>query len=505
MYHKSKNLQGFPFTSEHMQHHHCSQVSNVGAPETANLLGALFYLNRGSLDASIRNDFFCILAARFVPWAFDSPVKGDDISWEEHFLALEPLLPARVKAYISNIELLHKSKEESIVNRLQRPQLTDASYHHDEHEEPSLDFNMQERSPESMASFKATAAAIRSFQNTIDLYTTEAVDASQEYGYVGAAADVGDMDVVREPALNISIRSKADLKASITASKVARTLAQERQARTGMRGVVYPSVDVADGATESSTQTIVAEFSLNEEQRRAFTILTDHASRAAGSPGQLLMGIFGEGGTGKSVLIDAIRAWFEIQDRGEELMVTAMTGSAASHIGGSTLHSATGIKVEKGERSTIARAIPKKAAEWCNKRYLIIDEVSMIDRDIVVRLEIQLQLLTSDAVAVFGGMNILFCGDFLQFPCCSQLNVYDSDPDLIFSKGHDLWRSLNAGVILRQQMRQSEDPVWAALLHRLRMRCPTDEDIDLLISCIGAPLTHTSSIPPAIFVRRHTV
>jgi hypothetical protein len=54
-------------------------------------------------------------------------------------------------------------------------------------------------------------------------------------------------------------------------------------------------------------------------------------------------------------------------------------------------------------------------------------------------------------------------------------------------------------------MRQSEDPVWAALLHRLRMRCPTDEDIELLISRIGAPLTHTSSLPPAIIVRRHTV
>jgi hypothetical protein len=102
-------------------------------------------------------------------------------------------------------------------------------------------------------------------------------------------------------------------------------------------------------------------------------------------------------------------------------------------------------------------------------------------------------------------MNILFFGDFLQFPCCSHLNVYDGDPDLVFSRGHLLWRSLNAGVILRQQMRQSEDPVWATLLHRLRMRCPTDEDIDLLISRIGAPLTHASSLPPAIIVRRHTV
>jgi len=74
MYHKSKGLQGFPFTSEHMQHRHCSQVSNIGPPQVPNLLGALFYLNRRSKETSIRNDFFCILTALFVPWAFDSPV-----------------------------------------------------------------------------------------------------------------------------------------------------------------------------------------------------------------------------------------------------------------------------------------------------------------------------------------------------------------------------------------------------------------------------------------------
>jgi hypothetical protein len=155
---------------------------------------------------------------------------------------------------------------------------------------------MEPRSPESLVSFEATAAAIRSFQNTIDLYTTEAVDASQEYGYVGAPPDPGDMDVVTEPAINISIRSKADLKASVAASKVSRSLAQERQTRTRMTDIVDPSVHITDEATKSCTQSIIAEFSLNEEQRRAFCIATGHASSAFGSSGQLLMGIFGEGG-----------------------------------------------------------------------------------------------------------------------------------------------------------------------------------------------------------------
>jgi len=49
-------------------------------------------------------------------------------------------------------------------------------------------------------------------------------------------------------------------------------------------------------------------------------------------------------------------------------------------------------------------------------------------------------------------------------------------------------------------MRQINDPRWAELLHRLRLRPPTQEDIDLIKSRIGAPVTHPETIP--IIVRR---
>jgi hypothetical protein len=46
------------------------------------------------------------------------------------------------------------------------------------------------------------------------------------------------------------------------------------------------------------------------------------------------MRIFGEGGTGKSRLIEAIKAWFLIIHRRHELVITATTGTAAVKIGG---------------------------------------------------------------------------------------------------------------------------------------------------------------------------
>lgn len=68
---------------------------------------------------------------------------------------------------------------------------------------------------------------------------------------------------------------------------------------------------------------------------------------------------------------------------------------------------------------------------------------------------------------------------------------------------HHLWHSLNAVIILSQQMRQADDPAYGALLSRLRRRSPTDDDINILNSRIRTQVP-TQNIPPVI-VRRHSV
>jgi hypothetical protein len=50
-------------------------------------------------------------------------------------------------------------------------------------------------------------------------------------------------------------------------------------------------------------------------------------------------------------------------------------------------------------------------------------------------------------------------------------------------------------------VRQAGDRLYADLLHRLRIRQPTDEDIELLNSRVGAPLPDSAAV--TIVVRRH--
>ena len=107
----------------------------------------------------------------------------------------------------------------------------------------------------------------------------------------------------------------------------------------------------------------------------------------------------------------------------------------------------------------------------------------MIDTKVFLKLHNQLGKLKSNPDAKFDGLNIIILGDFLQFPAVSHLDLYmNVNPN--YSLGHHLWRSLNAVIILSQQMRQADDPAYGALLSRLRRRSPTDDDINILNSRI---------------------
>ena len=68
---------------------------------------------------------------------------------------------------------------------------------------------------------------------------------------------------------------------------------------------------------------IIHKFTLNEAQQRVFRIIAYHTLGRSKVGPQLRLGVFGEGGMGKSHLIAAVRAWFAALNRQNELVVTA--------------------------------------------------------------------------------------------------------------------------------------------------------------------------------------
>ena len=150
---------------------------------------------------------------------------------------------------------------------------------------------------------------------------------------------------------------------------------------------------------------------------------------------QLRMFLTGEGGTGKSRVIDAVEAFCKSWHRPHALAKTAMTGKAAVGIAGRTLHSWLGmhnlesdVTYEAG--SAAYRGIPGYTPELTT---LIIDEVSMMSKQQLVRLDVACRAATGIDTA-FGGLHVVLVGDFFQMPPVGGKSIYLPPDRLLCAK-----------------------------------------------------------------------
>jgi hypothetical protein len=168
---------------------------------------------------------------------------------------------------------------------------------------------------------------------------------------------------------------------------------------------------------------------LNAEQLQAHNIVASHlqAHLAGHAPSQLLMIVIGQGGTGKSTILNAITKTFENMKASHLLEKTALSGVATSLIGGTTLHWHAGLPTQKIPQSNIWPDNPSKATKDCrvanilNSQYLAIDKCGMCTLDLVTLLsqvvgKVRADDGSADSMTLFGGMNVILMGDFHQFP-----------------------------------------------------------------------------------------
>lgn len=216
----------------------------------------------------------------------------------------------------------------------------------------------------------------------------------------------------------------------------------------------------------------------NGEQMKALRIVADHLK---GSFDQLKMYIGGLGGTGKSWVIKSIEKLFQRLNRRDELLLSAPTGIAAILIGGHTIHSLTLLPEGKGKRD-----LSELKRMWARVRYLIIDEVSMIGARLLYQISKRLKQAKGDDPDTrelpFGGINIIFTGDFGQLKPVNQeplfsntlinnpsLSMVSSNTGIDRLSGAFLWRQVGIVVQLTKNVRQDGDLKYGDFLKRLRM------------------------------------
>jgi PIF1-like helicase len=153
-----------------------------------------------------------------------------------------------------------------------------------------------------------------------------------------------------------------------------------------MEATVIPISDLSNSLSDNTISienekiTAMNVDKLNEEQRRAYDIVDRHLEQTITGkfPSQLLMLIPGEGSVGKLRVIQTRSQNFERRNIGYWCVKGAYTGIAASLIDGKTLHVLGGIPIRGGKQSS--HTLKKLREFWKTKKYLIIDEVSMLSR-----------------------------------------------------------------------------------------------------------------------------
>lgn len=195
----------------------------------------------------------------------------------------------------------------------------------------------------------------------------------------------------------------------------------------------------------------------------------------------------GEPGSGKTYVVNKYVEYLRSHDIAPA--ITASTGIAATHIGGMTIHSWSGIgiksRLSKGELKNIA------GNDYVDKRIsaakvLIIDEISMLPPETLLNIEAICREVKGNA-RPFGGLQIVLVGDFFQLPPVvkksydefSQDNLLDEIP-MRFAYDSPVWQAAEfVTCYLGEQYRQ-DDGELSSILTKIRQNSFDQLSLDII-------------------------
>ena len=183
----------------------------------------------------------------------------------------------------------------------------------------------------------------------------------------------------------------------------------------------------------------------------------------------------GEPGAGKTHVINQYIAWLEAA--GLKVAVTASTGIAATHIGGMTIHSWSGLGIRDQlsaydlDQIGTNEKVVKRAK---NAHALIIDEISMLDGKVLDMVD-QILRTVRQKPESFGGVQIVVVGDFFQLPPVTR------NGDMMrYAFESRAWDNARPLVCYLTEQHRQEDELLLGLLGSIRRNQIEDDHYTLL-------------------------
>ncbi|MFZ3009557.1 MAG: PIF1 family ATP-dependent DNA helicase [Candidatus Microsaccharimonas sp.] len=170
----------------------------------------------------------------------------------------------------------------------------------------------------------------------------------------------------------------------------------------------------------------------------------------------------GPAGAGKTFVLNQFVKFAKAD--GRHVSVTATTGLAATHLGGTTIHSWAGIGILDSIPNGFAEHLAKGRKEIIEKTdVLIIDEISML-HDFRLDMVDEVCRLVRKVDEPFGGIQVIMSGDFFQLP---PINRGDSRAGG-FVVTSNVWQELDPVICYLEEQHRQDDEVLLDILNAIR-------------------------------------
>lgn len=191
-------------------------------------------------------------------------------------------------------------------------------------------------------------------------------------------------------------------------------------------------------------------------------------------------------GTGKSFTLCAIIEALRNKLTSNQLAICASTGAAACHVGGGTLHSFLGCGL--GKKKEDFEQMVRHQFRLRQAKTIVVDEISMISGEFLQGASQGLATARGRSDLPFGGVQIVFCGDFLQLPPIANEPAFQRPGARRFAFQAACWEKLKLRSFeLTINFRQAEDTGFQELLRRARVGILTDADRAVLMNKYRVP------------------
>lgn len=189
----------------------------------------------------------------------------------------------------------------------------------------------------------------------------------------------------------------------------------------------------------------------------------------------------GSAGAGKTYVLNQFISY--LKDAKIPVAVTASTGIAATHMNGMTIHSWSGIGVKEtiGPRDLQNLKVKKFIKDKLEKvQVLIIDEISMLHKQQLEMVNTVLKFFKNNQLP-FGGVQVVFCGDFFQLPPVGKAGEENRDKFAFMSQA---WMEATLTVCYINEQHRQADNSLNQILNEIRDGKASQSTLDVLTSAM---------------------